>query len=93
MAKERALVLGGGGPVGIAWEAGLAAGLHEGGVDVTRADFILGTSAGSFVGAQLAGRRDPASLAAHRSRWGARKRRKRGIRIDRSRGHPTSRRC
>jgi len=63
MAKERALVLGGGGPVGIAWEAGLAAGLHEGGVDVTRADFILGTSAGSFVGAQLAGRRDPASLA------------------------------
>jgi NTE family protein len=61
--KERALVLGGGGPVGIAWEAGLAAGLHEGGVDLTRADLIVGTSAGSFVGAQLAGRRDPASLA------------------------------
>lgn len=63
MAKERALVLGGGGPVGIAWEAGLAAGLKEGGVDLARADFILGTSAGSFVGAQLAGGRDPASLA------------------------------
>ncbi len=63
MGKERALVLGGGGPVGIAWEAGLAAGLKEGGVDVARADFILGTSAGSFVGAQLAGGRDPASLA------------------------------
>lgn len=63
MAKDRALVLGGGGPVGIAWEAGLAAGLKEGGVDLARADFILGTSAGSFVGAQLAGGRDPASLA------------------------------
>lgn len=63
MSKERALVLGGGGPVGIAWEAGLAAGLKEGGVDVARADFILGTSAGSFVGAQLAAGRDPAALA------------------------------
>jgi NTE family protein len=63
MAKQRALVLGGGGPVGIAWEAGLAAGLYDGGIDVTRADFFLGTSAGSFVGAQLAGGRDPASLA------------------------------
>jgi len=63
MGKERALVLGGGGPVGIAWEAGLAAGLKEGGVDVALADFILGTSAGSFVGAQLAGGRDPAALA------------------------------
>ncbi len=30
----RALVLGGGGPVGIAWEAGLLAGLAEGGVDL-----------------------------------------------------------
>lgn len=63
MGKERALVLGGGGPVGIAWEAGLAAGLKEGGVDVARADFILGTSAGSFVGAVLAGGREPSALA------------------------------
>lgn len=63
MPKERALVLGGGGPVGIAWEAGLAAGLHDGGVDVGRADFVVGTSAGSFVGAQLAGGREPAALA------------------------------
>ena len=50
----RALVLSGGGPVGIAWEAGLAAGLAEAGVDLAAADFILGTSAGAFVGSQLA---------------------------------------
>jgi len=50
----RALVLSGGGPVGIAWEAGLAAGLAEAGVDLASADFILGTSAGAFVGSQLA---------------------------------------
>lgn len=60
----RALVLGGGGPVGIAWEAGLAAGLLEGGVDLSRADYILGTSAGSFVGSQLAAGRDPGAMAA-----------------------------
>ncbi|HEX3699936.1 MAG TPA: patatin-like phospholipase family protein [Phenylobacterium sp.] len=51
---SRALVLGGGGPVGIAWECGLIAGLARTGVDLGRADFILGTSAGSFVGARLA---------------------------------------
>jgi NTE family protein len=51
---SRALVLGGGGPVGIAWECGLIAGLARAGVDLGSADFILGTSAGSFVGARLA---------------------------------------
>jgi NTE family protein len=50
----RALVLGGGGPVGIAWESGLLAGFAEAGVDLGGADFIVGTSAGSFVGAKLA---------------------------------------
>ncbi|MFQ5382705.1 MAG: patatin-like phospholipase family protein, partial [Dehalococcoidia bacterium] len=35
---RRALVLGGGGPVGIAWEAGLVAGLSEAGVEVADAD-------------------------------------------------------
>ena len=50
----RALVLGGGGPVGIAWESGLVAGLAQGGVDLGQADFTMGTSAGSFVGARLA---------------------------------------
>jgi NTE family protein len=51
---SRALVLGGGGPVGIAWEAGLADGLSGLGVDIGAADLIVGTSAGSVVGAQLA---------------------------------------
>ena len=51
---SRALVLSGGGPVGIAWESGIAAGLASGGVDLSEADFIIGTSAGSVVGAQIA---------------------------------------
>jgi NTE family protein len=59
---SRALVLGGGGPVGIAWESGLIAGLARAGVDLARADFTMGTSAGSFVGARLALGADPASL-------------------------------
>lgn len=58
----RALVLGGGGPVGIAWETGLIAGLAEAGVEVRHADWILGTSAGSVIGAQLAMGRDPAAM-------------------------------
>lgn len=52
--KERALVLGGGGPAGIAWEVGIAAGLAAEGFDFSRADSIIGTSAGSVVGGQLA---------------------------------------
>lgn len=59
----RALVLGGGGPVGIAWESGLIAGLAQGGVGLGAADFTMGTSAGSFVGARLALGSDPATLA------------------------------
>lgn len=49
----RALVLGGGGITGIAWETGLLAGLAEQGVDLTGADRVIGTSAGSIVGAQI----------------------------------------
>lgn len=48
------LVLGGGGITGIAWELGVLAGLAEAGVDVMSADLIIGTSAGSVVGAQIA---------------------------------------
>jgi NTE family protein len=59
---SKALVLGGGGPVGVAWEAGLLAGLAEAGVDVSGADRIVGTSAGSIVGAHLARGDAPAGL-------------------------------
>jgi len=55
---SRALVLSGGGPVGIAWELGIAAGLASKGVVLAEADFIVGTSAGSAVGAQVALGRD-----------------------------------
>jgi NTE family protein len=58
----RALVLGGGGPVGVAWEAGVIAGLAEGGVDLSSPDRIVGTSAGSLVGARLALTKDAAGL-------------------------------
>ena len=61
---SRALVLGGGGPVGIAWEAGLLAGLAEGGLNAGEADFITGTSAGSVVGALVALGRAPGDIAA-----------------------------
>lgn len=60
--KTSALVLGGGGPVGIAWEAGVMAGLALEGF-APDWDLILGTSAGSFVGAHLALGRDPVALA------------------------------
>lgn len=51
--SRRALVLGGGGITGIAWELGIIAGLAEHGVDLSVADLVVGTSAGSAVGAQL----------------------------------------
>jgi NTE family protein len=52
-----ALVLGGGGITGIAWELGILKGLADTGVDVTGADTVTGTSAGSVVGAQVTGTR------------------------------------
>ncbi len=52
---ERALVLGGGGSAGNAWEIGVIAGLFEAGLNVTEADLIVGTSAGATVAAQITG--------------------------------------
>ncbi|MEU4243657.1 patatin-like phospholipase family protein [Actinoplanes sp. NPDC026619] len=49
----KALVLGGGGVTGIAWEIGLLHGLVEQGVDLTDAGLFIGTSAGSSVAAQV----------------------------------------
>jgi len=54
VSPTRALVLGGGGLAGIAWHVGILAGLADRGLDVTDADFIVGTSAGSTVAAQVA---------------------------------------
>jgi len=51
--QRSALVLGGGGITGIAWEIGVLAGLAEAGVDLSGADLVVGTSAGSVVGAQV----------------------------------------
>lgn len=50
---RRALVLGGGGVAGIAWQTGVLLGLAESGADVTDAEMLLGTSAGSSVAAQI----------------------------------------
>jgi NTE family protein len=61
---ERALVLAGAGAAGNAWELGLIAGLSDAGVDLTAADLIVGTSAGSTVAAQITSGTRPAELYA-----------------------------
>jgi NTE family protein len=61
--SQRALVLGGGGSTGNAWLIGVLAGLADAGLDVTGADLVIGTSAGSTAAAQLAGA-TPAELYA-----------------------------
>ena len=49
-----ALVLGGGGAAGNAWEIGVIAGLAEAGLDMTEtADLVVGTSAGATAAAQV----------------------------------------
>jgi len=61
---ERALVLGGGGSAGNAWLIGVIAGLFEAGLDVTEADLIIGTSAGSTAAAQITNATSTELLAA-----------------------------
>ena len=54
MAQNVALVLGGGGAAGNAWQIGVIAGLAEAGFDLTdTADQVIGTSAGSTAAAQV----------------------------------------
>jgi NTE family protein len=54
MAHNVALVLGGGGAAGQAWQIGVIAGLAEAGLDLTEtADLVIGTSAGSTTAAQV----------------------------------------
>jgi NTE family protein len=59
----RALVLGGGGSAGNAWLIGVIAGLFAAGLDVTKADLVIGTSAGSTAAAQITSA-SPAELLA-----------------------------
>ena len=60
-----ALVLGGGGAAGNAWEIGIIAGLAEAGLDMTQAaDLVVGTSAGATAAAQVRSCIPPAELLA-----------------------------
>lgn len=61
---SKALVLSGGGAVGVAWETGVVFGLARGGVDLRDANFVTGTSAGSSVGARVAAGQDLESVVA-----------------------------
>ena len=63
-AGERALVLGGGGGAGNAWLIGVIVGLFDAGLDVTDADLIVGTSAGSTAAAQISSATRPPELLA-----------------------------
>lgn len=54
---KQALVLGGGGLLGVAWESGILRALIEAGIDRSAFDAVVGTSAGAIVGSRfLAGR-------------------------------------
>ena len=81
---RNALVLGGGGALGIAWEVGVLSGLLEEGIDTTGAQLIVGTSAGSVVGTQLAVGETLEELLAEQS--GSGRRRDRAANPDRSAG-------
>ena len=59
---SRALVLGGGGPVGFGWEIGMLKGLADQGIHLAEANLIVGTPAGSGVGSQLASGVSPEEL-------------------------------
>jgi NTE family protein len=54
MVQGNALLLGGGGVTGVAWETGILAGLSDAGLDLSTAELLVGTSAGAAVAAQLA---------------------------------------
>jgi NTE family protein len=62
---KRGLVLGGGGLVGMAYHAGVFKALQEHGLDVSDADVIVGTSAGSVIASYLASGWDMADFYAY----------------------------
>jgi NTE family protein len=67
---DSALVLGAGGITGIAWQLGMISGLREAGVDLTTADLLVGTSAGSVAGTLLAAGIDPVEAQRLEARLG-----------------------
>jgi NTE family protein len=62
--QGRAVVLGGGGPVGTAWSIGFLHGMRKAGVDLGEAGTIVGTSAGAIAAAALTSGRNLGDLAA-----------------------------
>lgn len=63
--KNVALVLGGGGSAGQAWQVGVVAGLADAGLDLTKAaDLVIGTSSGATTAAYVRSGRPPAELLA-----------------------------
>src|ERR1700726_3065660 len=65
MVHNLALVLGGGGAAGNAWEIGVIAGLAGAGLDMTEAaDLVVGTSAGATAAAQVRSGIPPSELLA-----------------------------
>jgi NTE family protein len=64
---KNAIVLGGGGVTGIAWELGILVGLARAGINLRDTDLVIGTSAGSVVGAILASGVDLESILAEQN--------------------------
>ena len=68
---EVGIALGGGGPVGVAWEIGAVVGLAQAAsFHANRASVIVGTSAGSIVGTLIRQGRTPEDLVAWLDRVG-----------------------
>nr|WP_242529068.1 patatin-like phospholipase family protein [Ramlibacter ginsenosidimutans] len=63
--RGRALVIGGGGATGNAWALGVVAGLFDAHLDVTKANLIIGTSAGATAAVQLRSELKPIDLLAN----------------------------
>ena len=59
---EKALVLGGGGVTGVAWEIGILTGLADSGIDMSDADLVVGTSVGALNAWAIAGGCPPDEL-------------------------------
>jgi len=53
MLDEATVVMGAGGPWGVAWMTGLLFGLEEKGIDVRNPGMVIGSSAGAILGARL----------------------------------------